>query len=153
MLNPPMIYSKSGLELTEQFEGCRLTAYRDQGGVLTIGYGHTHGVQEGDTCTQEQAEAGLASDIAWASLAVNRLVSVPLNQAEYDALTDFVFNVGSGNFSTSTLLAKLNAGDFIGAAAEFDRWDKAGGQVVAGLLRRRQAETDEFLAKVTGVDS
>jgi lysozyme len=144
-------YSKTGLHLTESFEGCKLTAYQDirKGlGVWTIGYGHTAGVRPGMTCTLAQAEAWLAEDVAWAALAVNRLVHVPLSQAEFDALTDFTFNVGCGNFAHSTLLRLLNRDDrdhIQAAAAEFDRWDKDGGKVVAGLLRRRKAEETEFL--------
>ncbi len=139
-----MNYSKTGLELTEQFEGCRLTAYQDQVGRWTCGYGHTAGVQAGDTCTQEQAEAWLAEDISWAVQTVNLYVKIALTQGEFDALVDFVFNLGSGSFEHSTLLQLVNQRNFEAAAAEFDKWDHAGGQVVAGLLRRRQAEEAEF---------
>lgn len=141
-----LTYSKNGLALTEQFEGCRLTAYQDQTGVWTIGYGHTGtGVHAGLTITQDQAEALLVSDVAASATYVNGAVLVVLNQDEFDALVDFVFNLGRGAFAGSTLLKDLNAGDFTGAANQFDRWDQAGGQVVAGLLRRRQAETALFL--------
>ena len=139
-----MKYSSDGRHLTEQFEGCNLVSYQDQKGVWTIGYGHTFGVHAGMTCTQEQADAWLADDIAWAEQIVNDHVTVPLTQHEFDALVDFVFNCGSGNFEHSTLLAKLNLGDYVGTATEFERWDKAGGQIVAGLLRRRLAEKQEF---------
>ena len=140
-----MQYSSNGLHLTEQFEGCQCLAYKDQGGVLTIGYGHTGpDVLPGMFISHEQAEAFLMQDIQHAADTVNRLVKVPLTQSEFDALTDFVFNCGSGNFLKSTLLGLLNRGDFAGAALEFDKWDKCNGQVVAGLLRRRQAETAEF---------
>jgi lysozyme len=137
-------YSKDALLMTEQFEGCRLKAYRDQVGVLTIGYGHTHNVGPSDTCTQAQAEAWLAEDIQAASSAVNRLVTTQLTQNEHDALTDFVFNLGATAFSNSTMLHYLNAGDHIRAAGQFERWDMAGGKHVAGLLRRRQAEEALF---------
>jgi lysozyme len=137
-------YSKSGLQLTERFEGVRLVAYRDSVGVLTIGYGHTFGVTEGMTCTEEQATAWLLNDIQTAANDVNRLVKVPLTQGEFDALTDFCYNAGGGNFATSTMLKLLNARDFAGAASQFDLWDHAGGAVVAGLLRRREAERLEF---------
>jgi lysozyme len=140
-----MEYSKSGLQLTERFESCKLTAYQDTGGVWTIGWGHTGPeVVAGLTITQEQADAWLADDTEYAVDAVNYLVTVPLTQAEFDALVDFVYNVGRANFFKSTLLAKLNAQDYAGAAAEFDRWDHVGGKVVAGLLRRREAEKQEF---------
>lgn len=137
-------YSRNGLQLTEQFEGCRLTAYQDQVGVWTIGYGHTgFDVHEGMTITQAQAEAYLRADIE-AAAAVNRLVTIAITQDAFESLVDFTFNLGVGALMHSTLLRKLNAGDFAGAAAEFEKWDHAGGQVVAGLLRRRLAEEALF---------
>lgn len=139
-----MQYSKSGLSLTEQFEGCRFTAYLDSGGIPTIGYGHTHDVSIRDTCSQEQADLWLQEDIQNSVHEVNRLVKVQLTQGEFDALVDFVFNCGSGNFARSTLLVDLNAGNYAAAALQFDAWDKCDGSIVAGLLRRRQAETGEF---------
>lgn len=141
-----MTYSKDGLHLTEQFEGCRLVAYPDQGGVPTIGYGHTFNVSLGDTCTQEQAEAWLQEDIGAAVDVVNRFVKVPLTQGEFDALVDFEFNLGAKSLRDSTLLRLLNAGNYAGASEQFERWDKCNGQVVAGLLRRRLAEEAEFKA-------
>lgn len=138
-------YSQDGLALTEQFEGCRLTAYQDQVGVWTIGYGHTgKDVVSGLTITQDQANALLASDIAGAAAFVNQAVTVALQQNEFDALVDFVFNLGRAAFAGSTLLKLLNAGNFESAAPQFALWDHAGGQVVAGLLRRRLAETAMF---------
>ena len=134
----------TGQALTEQFEGCELFAYQDSGGVWTIGYGHTFGVTPGMTCTQEQADAWLTQDIQWAVNAVLNSVGVPLNQGQFNALVDFVFNVGPANFNASTMLADLNAGNYEAAAAQFPRWNRAGGQVLAGLVRRRAAEEDEF---------
>lgn len=139
-----MKYSVSGLHLTEQFEGCRLTAYQDSKGVFTIGYGHTRNVHQNDTCTQAEAELFLQQDVSWAEDIVNNNVTTVLTQPQFDALVDFVFNVGSGNFLSSTLLKLLNAGDFEGASNQFVRWDRAGGQVLAGLLRRRNAEKEVF---------
>ena len=139
-----MEYSLDGLHLTESFEDCRLQAYLDSGGVPTIGYGHTHGVAMGMTCTQEQAEQWLQQDVQVAAQAVNRMVTVALTQPEFDALVDFTFNLGTGSLQHSTLLRLLNAGDYKGAAAEFEKWDRAGGKVMAGLLRRRQAEEQMF---------
>lgn len=139
-----MQYSKQGLALTGKFEGCRLTAYLDQVGVPTIGYGHTRGVRLGMTCTQEQAEAWLREDIAICEQDVNTHVKVPLTQGEFDALVDFSFNLGCASLNGSTLLRLLNTGDYHGAAAEFEKWDHAGGKVVSGLLRRRIAEEQEF---------
>ena len=139
-----MVYSKSGLHLTEGFEGCKLVPYQDSAGVWTNGYGNTHNVDPHEAISQEQAEADLQSNVQWAALIVNARVTVELTQEEFDALVDFVFNVGSGNFESSTLLKLLNQGNFAAAAEEFHKWDKAGGVGVAGLLRRRLAEADEF---------
>lgn len=140
-----MQYSKTGLALTENFEGCRLKAYQDIRGIWTVGYGHTGpDVHVGMVITQGQAEALLAQDIQHAAEVVNRLVTVPVTQGEFDALTDFVYNLGEGHFAGSTLLKLLNEGNYQGAAAEFDKWSYAAAIQVAGLLRRRQAETAEF---------
>lgn len=144
-----MQYSRYGLALTEQFEGCRLTAYRDQGGVLTIGFGHTDGVTAGQTITLDQAAAFLAEDIQRSVDDVNRLVLVELTQGEFDALVDFDFNLGRGALAGSTMLKLINQCKFEKAAAEFDKWDHCHGQVVAGLLRRREAERGEFTDKYT----
>jgi lysozyme len=138
-------YSKVGLEqLTEAFEGCRLYAYQDSRGVWTLGYGHTSGVNPADTCSQAQAESWLLEDVAWAEAAVNHYVTVALTQGEFDALTDFTFNLGTGSLQHSTLLKLINAGDFAHAANEFEKWDRCGGVEVAGLLRRRLAEKKVF---------
>jgi lysozyme len=140
-----MDYSKQGLDLTKNFESCKLTAYRDIKGVLTIGWGHTGPeVVEGLVWTQNQADSQLVMDTLHATAMVNRMVTVQLSQNEFDAIVDLVFNIGAGNFAGSTLLKLLNIGDFTNAALEFDKWSHAGGQIIAGLLRRRQAETDEF---------
>ena len=143
-MNPPMTYSKAGIQLTGRFEGCRLQAYPDTGGVWTIGYGHTHGVHPGMTCTLEQAEAWLREDIQAAADAVNRLVKISLKQTEFDALVDFVFNLGAGAFARSTMLKDINAGNFAAAALQFPLWDRDAGRVLAGLLHRRLTEEAEF---------
>jgi lysozyme len=140
-----MVYSKRGVDLTERFEGCKLVSYQDQVGRWTCGYGHTYGVIEGMTCTQDQAIKWLLEDTAAAQLDVNTHVTVPITQAENDALVDFCFNLGRGALNGSTLLKDLNAGNYAAAADQFDSWDRAGGRVVAGLLRRREAEKQEFL--------
>ena len=98
----------------------------------------------GMTCTQEQAEQWLQEDVQIAVDAVNRLVTVELTQNQFDALVDFTFNLGTGSLQNSTLLRLLNASNYTGAANEFERWDKAGGQTLPGLLKRRQAERDLF---------
>lgn len=142
-------YSKNGLALTQLSEGCKLDAYPDVGGVWTIGYGHTKGVKKGDTCTQAQAEAWLKEDIQTCVDAINRDVTVSINQNQFDALVDFAFNLGIGALKNSTLWRKLNAGDFAGAAAEFPKWDMAGGKHIKGLLARRIREQSLFLGKVS----
>jgi len=140
-----LTYSTTGLALTEQFEGCRLTAYQDQVGVWTIGYGHTGpDVTPGLTITSAQAQALLLQDVGSAVECVNSSVLVKLTQGEFDALVDFVFNVGAGAFKGSHMLRALNAGDLAGAASQFVLWDHAGGVVIPGLLRRRQAEATLF---------
>ena len=139
-----MTYSGAGLTLTEQSEGLRLTAYQDSGGICTCGYGHTKGVSPGTVCSPELAAEWLAADTQSAVNAVNQLVTVPLTQGEFDALVDFVFNLGATQFSKSTLLDVLNTGDYAAAALQFARWVSCDGKPLAGLLRRRQAETKEF---------
>ena len=144
-------YSKSGLALTEGCEGLRLQAYQDSAGVWTIGYGHTATVYPGMVITQLQAEQFLLADVQSAVHCVNQVVHVPLQQEEFDALVDFVFNVGSGNFVKSTLLVDLNAGRFSSCAQQFLAWDKAGGQVLAGLLKRRTTEAKLFQSPAASV--
>ncbi len=138
-------YSEKGLALTKSFEGLRLEAYRDCAGVWTVGYGHTGvGVAEGLTVTDGEAEVLLLSDLEDAVACVNRKVMVAISQSQFDAMVDFCFNAGRGNFLQSTLLRKVNAGDFEGAAAQFGLWVHAGGVVVPGLVRRRKAEAAMF---------
>ena len=137
-----------GLDLLKQVEGCRLQAYPDQRGIPTIGYGHTSRVKLGDTCTQAQAEQWLVEDSTWAWAAVKRNVSVPLSQNQAAALFSFVFNSGETVFKKSTLLTKLNAGDYAGAASEFKKWCYVGVdgsmKVSDGLVDRRKKETTLF---------
>lgn len=139
-----MNISEKGLSLIKHFEGCKLTAYRCPANVLTIGYGHTGGVLEGRVISQEVAEYFLKSDMAHFELAVNRAVKVPVDQAQFDALVAFAFNVGASALQASTLLRKLNVGDYAGVPTEFLRWNKAKGKVLPGLTRRRQAEAHLF---------
>lgn len=135
-----------GLGLIKEFEGLRLKAYLCSAKVWTIGYGHTKGVKQGDTCTQAEADAFLVADVKWVLTAVERCVQVPLTQGQRAAMNSFVFNCGATALRTSTLLRKLNAGDYKGAADEFPRWNKAGGNVIKGLVRRRAAERKVFLS-------
>jgi lysozyme len=137
--------SEAGLELIKLFEGVRFTAYDDGVGVWTIGVGHTKGVQRGDTATKEEVDNWLREDVSDAEDAVNRLVESVINQAQFDALVSFTFNVGAGALERSTLLKRLNGKDFDAAADEFLRWNKAGGSVMAGLTKRRIAERKMFL--------
>jgi lysozyme len=144
-----LTYSKSGLRLTELFEGNVLTAYQDQRGVWTIGYGHTAGVHPRQTITREEAEALLAEDIQTAARCVNEVVAVQLTQTQFDSLVDFAFNVGPSAFKKSTLLKDINTGHFPEVVAQFNLWDHCGGVVNAGLLRRRQAEGAEFSGDIS----
>jgi len=138
-------YSEAGIALTKGFEGLRLTAYRDCAGVLTIGYGHTGpDVVAGKTIDEAEAETLLRTDLQSAVACVNRAVTAAITQNQFDALVDFCFNVGCGAFEKSTLLRKVNAADFVGAAAQFAMWVHAGGEVVAGLVRRRKLEAEMF---------
>jgi len=142
-----LVYSGTGLALTENFEGIKLNSYQDSGGIWTIGFGHTHGVTEGMSCTMEQAYEWLTEDTQSAVNTVNKLVNFQLNQEEFDALVDFVYNLGAGNFASSTMLKLLNQGNLFNAALEFVKWVHCGGKVVQGLLNRRIAETKEFNGK------
>lgn len=143
--------SEKGIALIKQFEGCKLTAYQDSVGVWTIGYGWTQPVdgkpiRSGMTIKQETAERLLKTGLVSYESDVSRLVKVGLTQGQFDALVSFTYNLGARSLSTSTLLRKLNAGDYAGAADEFLRWNKAGGKVLNGLTRRREAEQALFLS-------
>lgn len=139
-----MRLSPKGLELIKAHEGLRLRAYQDVVGVWTVGYGHTGTAKPGMTITNEQADELLRHDVEQFENAVNNLVHVPLNQNQFDALTSFAFNLGRAALYRSTLLRKLNAGDYTGAAAEFGRWVNAGGKPWPGLIRRRKEERELF---------
>ncbi|HDI1575870.1 lysozyme [Acinetobacter baumannii] len=146
------VTSSEGLNLIKGFEGKRLTSYDDGVGVWTIGYGtikYPNGVRvkKGDTCTERQAETYLKNDLNRFEVAINKLVKVPLSQNQFDALASFTYNLGETNLANSTLLKKLNKGDYQGAADQFLVWNKAGGKVMKGLVRRREAERALFLKK------
>ena len=140
--------SNSGIDLICSFEGLRLKAYDDGVGIWTIGYGTTviNGVKvkKGDKCTVDQAKSYMTQDLKQFESAVNQ-VKVPLNQNQYDVLVSLAYNIGVSAFLNSTLFKKLNAKDYKGAAAEFPKWNKAGGRVLAGLVKRRKAEMELFL--------
>ena len=141
--------SQTALDLVKQFEGFSPTRYVCSGGKLTIGYGHVittpHIKDFEKPITQKRAEQILMMDMTYAQRAVDRLVKVPLNQNQFDALVSFVFNIGEGAFAASTLLRQLNKGRYQEAAAEFMRWIHAGGKRLDGLIRRRRAEQALFL--------
>lgn len=146
-----MKISNNGIDLIKEFEGCRLAAYRDSVGVLTIGYGWTYPVdgrpiKPGMTIAQETAERLLKTGLVSYENDVLKLVRVKLTQNQFDALVSFAYNLGARALSTSTLLRKLNTGDYAGAADEFLRWNKAGDEVLPGLARRREAERALFLS-------
>lgn len=138
--------SNDGINFIRDHEGCRLTAYQDSGGVWTIGVGHTRGVEEGQVITQEQADAFLSDDLGPVESCLNTAVTVSLNQNQFDALASFTFNLGAGAFTGSTLLKKLNSGDYAGAANEFPKWCHDNGQFVQGLYNRRMDEQHLFLS-------
>lgn len=145
--------SNKGIELIKRHEGFRSRAYRCPAGVWTIGYGHTAGVKPGDMITEARGEAFLRADLNTAERAVlaHRL---PLSQNQFDALVSFVFNVGTGNFTRSTLLrkAKSNVND-LSIAGEFRKWNKARNpktgklEVLPGLTRRREDELKLYFDK------
>jgi lysozyme len=142
------IYSEVGLALTKSFEGLSLNSYQDSASVWTIGYGHTSpDVVAGLTITEADAEALLCADLAAAVTCVNRAVHVNISQNQFDALVDFCFNAGRGGFLQSTLLQRVNASDFQGAATQFGLWVHAGGKVIHGLVRRRKAEAARFMSQ------
>jgi lysozyme len=146
-----MNMSDEGLAMTKHFEGCRLEAYQDQSGIWTIGYGRTRGVLSGDECSPVVADCWLRTDIQFAADGVSNCLKVPLSQHAFDALVDFVFNLGRGALRGSTMLKKLNAGYYELAALEFPKWNKVrinGVLTVSpGLTRRRLAEQAMFLGK------
>lgn len=137
--------------IATDFEGFSATPYQDSVGVWTYLFGSTRD-PDGNPVTAATPPGTRAlglqlmrRDMMAAAAEIARDVNVALTDDQRAALDDFIYNVGAGNFRASTLLRKLNAGDYANAAAEFDKWDRAGGRVLAGLLRRREVETTEFL--------
>lgn len=150
-----MALNDATISLIKSHEGLRLKAYADAGygwDRATIGYGHTAAagppdVKKGMVITEEEAEEILRRDLGRVELAVKEAVKVPINANQFGALVSFAFNVGTGAFRRSTLLLKLNAGDYDGAAGQFARWNKSNGKVLEGLKKRRAEEAALFLAK------
>jgi GH24 family phage-related lysozyme (muramidase) len=140
--------SQKGIDLVKSFEGGPyLEAYKDPVGVWTIGYGTTSGVKSGMRITKAQAEQYLREDLNQFEKAVKDNVKVALNTDQFSALVSFTYNVGEGALASSTLLRLLNQGDYKGAADQFLRWNKGGGQELPGLTRRRNAERAMFLGQ------
>ena len=149
-----MNISQEGLDLIKKFEGCELKAYQDSVGVWTIGYGHTKGVEEGQEITQDEAEEMLASELDEYEGYIRDMVECGLEQCQFDALVAWVYNLGPTNLKSSTLLKRLNWFSEGGAESDFEdvpeqikRWNKAGGKVLQGLVRRRKAESLLFEGK------
>lgn len=144
-----MRVSDNGIKFITAHEGQRLRVYRDPIGLATVGVGHLvltkDNLDVGDVITPEQSDAFLRQDLGKAENKVNAVVKVPLTQNQFDACVSLVFNIGGGAFERSTLLKHLNAGNYALAAAEFDKWNKAGGKVWPGLVRRRAEEKALFL--------
>jgi len=132
--------SAEGIALIKKFEGLELNSYQCSANVWTLGYGHTQGVAEGDSCSEEDAEIILVNDLKEFETYVNALVDVELDQNQFDALVAWTFNLGPTNLRTSTLLKKLNDGEYHNVPSEIKRWNRAGGEVLDGLIRRREAE-------------
>jgi lysozyme len=141
-----MVVSDAGLALIKSHEGLRLDAYLCPAGVWTIGYGHTGTARAGMRITQAQADELLRLDLEKFETCVRNALKVEVNQNQFDALVSFAFNVGCGAMRNSTLVRLLNQGDYDGAAAQFARWNRGGGRVLAGLTRRRAEEAELFMA-------
>jgi len=138
--------NEAGLAIIRQYEGCELTAYQDAGAVWTVGYGHTGtDVYEGMKISQARAESLLKTDVESVATAVQALVEVTLNPDSFSALCSFVYNVGGGAFADSMMRAAINAGNMTAAADEFSRWVYDNGEVLPGLVTRREAERALFL--------
>lgn len=142
-----MNISEKGIKLIKNFEGCRLEAYKCPAGIWTVGYGHTGStVHQGLKISQSEADSLLKTDLIIHCNNVSKLVKVPLNQNQFDALVSLEYNIGYGNFSRSTLLKLLNTKNYKGAAEQFAVWRLGGGKILPGLVRRRKAEKDLFLS-------
>lgn len=139
-----MIINDAGRAIIMQYEGCRLEAYDCPAGVCTIGYGHTGDVKPGDKITHHQAEVILEFDLQKFEAEVSRLAP-KANGNQFSAMVSLAFNIGVAAFSKSTLLKEFNAGRLLNAANEFERWNKAGGKILPGLVKRRAAEKALFI--------
>lgn len=141
--------SEKGFTLIREFEGLQLEAYKDTGGVWTIGFGtikYPNGisVKKGDMCTIQQAEQWLKNDCKWVDTCLDKNIKVHLNQNQFDALASFVYNIGETAFVKSTMLALLNENSLTLAASQFDRWVYDNGKKIQGLVNRRSKEKALF---------
>lgn len=145
-----MNFNDAGLALLKSFEGCKLDAYQDSGGVWTIGYGCTHGVKPGLSISPQEADARLLEDLKDTAAQVRRVLKdCALNENQFSAVVCFTYNVGIGNLQQSTLLNCIRLGHFDDAALEFLKWCKINGVPSPGVLRRRVAEQSLFKAPTT----
>ena len=150
-----MSVNKATLDLIKQWEGCKLTAYQDGGGVWTIGYGITAaagvGIKptQGQTITQDRAEELLHQTVDKFAAGVDELITANVNANQFGACVSLAYNIGVGAFAKSTVLRELNAGNYDKAAAAFRMWNIDNGKVEKGLVNRREAEKHLFLTPVT----
>ncbi len=146
-----MIVNKAAIDLIKEFEGFEPKAYRDHVGIWTIGYGTTKAAgvgidpKDGMSITQDDAERYLQLAVQKFAAQIEDMIDVPVNDNQFGALVSLAYNIGPGSLAKSTVMKRLNAGDYQGAADAFAMWNKAGGKVLAGLTRRRAAERDLFL--------
>lgn len=143
----------SNFNLIDKWEGLRLEAYQDGGGVWTIGWGHTKTARPGMKITREQAEELFLQDMAVYQTAVNQSVKRPINQNQFDAFCSLCFNIGVSGFKGSTALKRFNEGNNLGAAEAITWWNKDNGKVVQGLVNRRAEEKALFLTPVLGANN
>ena len=139
--------SNEGISLIKKFEGLELEAYKCAAGVWTIGYGHTKDVQPGDVWSESHADHMLEVELEEFEAYIKDNVTAPLSQNQFDALVSWVYNLGPANLKASTMLKVLNSGDYEGVPAQIKRWNKAGGKVLEGLIRRREAEALLFVGR------
>jgi lysozyme len=145
-----MKINQAGLDIVKEFEGCKLTAYLCPASVWTIGYGHTGAdVYRGLTITQDRADELLANDLSFFEKRVFQLVgSAPTNENQFSAFVSLCYNIGPSAFSKSSALREHKAGNYKLAASKMMLWNKAGGKVLAGLIRRRKAESELYALPV-----
>ena len=146
------VISKEGIALIKKFEGCpqkdgMCYSYQDSVGVWTLGFGFTKGVGPDSKITIEEAEKRLMEELSEYEGYVNKLVTVDLSQNQFDSIVAFTYNLGPTNLSQSTLLKEINSNNFFSVPNEIRRWNKAGGRVLDGLIRRREAEALLFLGE------